>query len=178
MKRGQTFCPCDIDVNELNSLRHVTGAKFTPSLCCVTLKVSVHCNMPPLHFVLSPHQTPMLLQVSLYDQNMIFPVPHVDAMMSLPRDPFLLGRSVIVWQTKSRRSIRTVLFTVMSVSQIKLVFVRFQCFKAAWMTTVLHQGFKFPQNYSNLRSAFYIGDKEVQWTLGAILYRTRFLPLR
>ena len=57
-------------------------------------------------------------------------------------------------------------------------FVRFQCFKAAWMTTVLHQGFKFPQNYSNLRSAFYIGDKEVQWTLGAILYRTRFLPLR
>lgn len=57
-------------------------------------------------------------------------------------------------------------------------FVRFQCFKAAWVTTVLHQGFKFPQNYSNLRSAFYIGDKEVQWTLGAILYRTRFLPLR
>lgn len=56
--------------------------------------------------------------------------------------------------------------------------LKFQCFKAAWMTTVLHQGFKFPQNYSNLRSAFYIGDKEVQWTLGAILYRTRFLPLR
>ncbi|XP_073239476.1 ectonucleoside triphosphate diphosphohydrolase 4-like isoform X1 [Porites lutea] len=56
--------------------------------------------------------------------------------------------------------------------------LQFQCFKAAWVTTVLHQGFKFPQNYSNLRSAFYIGDKEVQWTLGAILYRTRFLPLR
>jgi len=73
---------------------------------------------------------------------------------------------------------KTVLFTVKSVFQMKLVFVRFQCFKAAWMTAVLHQGFKFPQNYSNLHSAFYIGDKEVQWTLGAILYRTRFLPLR
>lgn len=56
--------------------------------------------------------------------------------------------------------------------------LKFQCFKAAWMTTVLHEGFKFPQNYSNLRSAFYIRGKEVQWTLGAILYRTRFLPLR
>ncbi|KAJ7390360.1 Ectonucleoside triphosphate diphosphohydrolase 7 [Desmophyllum pertusum] len=56
--------------------------------------------------------------------------------------------------------------------------LKFQCFKAAWMTTVLHQVLSFPQNYSNLRSAFYIGDKEVQWTLGAILYRTRFLPLR
>lgn len=56
--------------------------------------------------------------------------------------------------------------------------LKFQCFKAAWMTTVLHQGYKFPQNYTKLRSAFYIAGKEVQWTLGAILYRTRFLPLR
>lgn len=56
--------------------------------------------------------------------------------------------------------------------------LKFQCFKAAWMTTVLHRGFKFPQNYTKLRSAFYISGKEVQWTLGAILYRTRFLPLR
>jgi len=56
--------------------------------------------------------------------------------------------------------------------------LKFQCFKAAWMTTVLHQGFRFPRNFTKLRSAFYIGDKEVQWTLGAILYRTRFLPLR
>ncbi|XP_035125892.2 ectonucleoside triphosphate diphosphohydrolase 4 isoform X5 [Callithrix jacchus] len=30
----------------------------------------------------------------------------------------------------------------------------------------------------NLKTALQVYDKEVQWTLGAILYRTRFLPLR
>jgi ectonucleoside triphosphate diphosphohydrolase 4 len=43
---------------------------------------------------------------------------------------------------------------------------------------MLHKGFKFPLNYNGLYSAQFIEDKEVQWTLGAILYRTRFLPLR
>ncbi|XP_072177505.1 ectonucleoside triphosphate diphosphohydrolase 4-like [Diadema setosum] len=56
--------------------------------------------------------------------------------------------------------------------------LKYQCFKSAWITTVLHQGFKFPNDYHYLRSASLIHDKEVQWTLGAILYRTRFLPLR
>ncbi|XP_011665022.2 ectonucleoside triphosphate diphosphohydrolase 4 isoform X1 [Strongylocentrotus purpuratus] len=56
--------------------------------------------------------------------------------------------------------------------------LKYQCFKSAWITTVLHKGFKFPKDYHYLRSASLIHDKEVQWTLGAILYRTRFLPLR
>ncbi|XP_071947091.1 ectonucleoside triphosphate diphosphohydrolase 4-like isoform X2 [Antedon mediterranea] len=56
--------------------------------------------------------------------------------------------------------------------------LRDQCFKSAWMMAVLHSGFKFPKEYKYLRTASLIHDKEVQWTLGAILYRTRFLPLR
>ncbi|XP_032220507.2 ectonucleoside triphosphate diphosphohydrolase 4-like [Nematostella vectensis] len=56
--------------------------------------------------------------------------------------------------------------------------LRYQCFKSAWMTTMLHRGFRFPRDYHGLRSAQFIQDKEVQWTLGAILFRTRFLPLR
>lgn len=55
---------------------------------------------------------------------------------------------------------------------------RFQCFKAAWMTTVLHKGLKFPPSYHMLRSVQLINHREVQWTLGALLHRTRFLPLR
>lgn len=56
--------------------------------------------------------------------------------------------------------------------------IKYQCFKSAWITTVLHDGFKFPKDYKYLRTASLIHDKEVQWTLGAILHRTRFLPLR
>uniref|UniRef100_A0A3P9C6F3 Ectonucleoside triphosphate diphosphohydrolase 4 n=1 Tax=Maylandia zebra TaxID=106582 RepID=A0A3P9C6F3_9CICH len=40
--------------------------------------------------------------------------------------------------------------------------LKYQCFKSAWM----------------YETALLVYDKEVQWTLGAILYRTRFLPLR
>uniref|UniRef100_A0A8C2PX87 nucleoside-triphosphate phosphatase n=1 Tax=Cyprinus carpio TaxID=7962 RepID=A0A8C2PX87_CYPCA len=56
--------------------------------------------------------------------------------------------------------------------------LKYQCFKSAWMYEVLHSGFAFPAVYENLRTALLVYDKEVQWTLGAILYRTRFLPLR
>lgn len=55
---------------------------------------------------------------------------------------------------------------------------RYQCFKSAWMFEVFHRGFSFPFTYKNLKTALQVYDKEVQWTLGAILYRTRFLPLR
>lgn len=55
---------------------------------------------------------------------------------------------------------------------------RYQCFKSAWMFEVFHRGFSFPVNYKTLKTALQVYDKEVQWTLGAILYRTRFLPLR
>lgn len=54
----------------------------------------------------------------------------------------------------------------------------YQCFKSAWMTSVLHEGFKFPRSFKRLHPTFMIAGKEIQWTLGAILYRTRFLPLR
>ncbi|KAJ8285913.1 hypothetical protein GJAV_G00032410 [Gymnothorax javanicus] len=56
--------------------------------------------------------------------------------------------------------------------------LKYQCFKSAWMYEVFHSGFSFPTAYENLRTALLVYDKEVQWTLGAILYRTRFLPLR
>ncbi|CAN9513365.1 unnamed protein product [Ophioblennius macclurei] len=56
--------------------------------------------------------------------------------------------------------------------------LKYQCFKSAWMYEVLHSGFSFPSNYKNLKTALLVYEKEVQWTLGAILYRTRFLPLR
>lgn len=56
--------------------------------------------------------------------------------------------------------------------------LKYQCFKSAWMYEVLHSGFSFPTNYKNLKTALLVYDKEIQWTLGAILYRTRFLPLR
>ncbi|XP_029459984.1 ectonucleoside triphosphate diphosphohydrolase 4 isoform X2 [Rhinatrema bivittatum] len=56
--------------------------------------------------------------------------------------------------------------------------LKYQCFKSAWMYEVFHTGFSFPVNYHNLKTALQVYDKEVQWTLGAILYRTRFLPLR
>ncbi|NWU60561.1 ENTP7 diphosphohydrolase, partial [Pterocles burchelli] len=56
--------------------------------------------------------------------------------------------------------------------------LKYQCFKSAWMYQVLHQGFHFPLDYPSLRTAQLVYDREVQWTLGAILYKTRFLPLR
>ncbi|KAM9314289.1 ectonucleoside triphosphate diphosphohydrolase 7-like [Pholidichthys leucotaenia] len=56
--------------------------------------------------------------------------------------------------------------------------LKYQCFKSAWMYEVLHSGFRFPADYPNLKTAQLVYDKEVQWTLGAILYKTRFLPLR
>lgn len=56
--------------------------------------------------------------------------------------------------------------------------VRFQCFKSAWVSLVLHEGLNIPNDYKHLTSVKYINNSEIQWTLGAILYKTRFLPLR
>lgn len=55
---------------------------------------------------------------------------------------------------------------------------RYQCFKSAWMHQILHKGFRFPRDYSGLHTVQWLYDREVQWTLGAMLYKTRFLPLR
>lgn len=56
--------------------------------------------------------------------------------------------------------------------------LKFQCFKSAWVSAVLHEGLNFPSNYEHLTSVKFINNSEIQWTLGAILYKTRYLPLR
>lgn len=54
-----------------------------------------------------------------------------------------------------------------------------QCFKSAWISVALHQGFQFPAEYTHMSAApETVNGKVVHWTLGALLYRTRFLPLR
>lgn len=53
-----------------------------------------------------------------------------------------------------------------------------QCFKSAWLYAFLHDGLKFPVDYQRLRSASLVNNNDVQWTLGAILYKTRFVPLK
>lgn len=55
---------------------------------------------------------------------------------------------------------------------------RFQCFKSAWMTQVFHKGLLFPITYKKFTSAQLVNGKDVGWTLGALIYKTRFLPLR
>jgi len=55
---------------------------------------------------------------------------------------------------------------------------KYQCFKSAWMTTVLHKGLRFPDGYKGLKAVQTINGKEVQWAMGALLYRTRFFPMR
>ena len=45
-----------------------------------------------------------------------------------------------------------------------------QCFKSAWLSTVIHRGFGFPDTYRYLQSTDKIGGREVQWTMGALLY--------
>ncbi|GAB1603982.1 ectonucleoside triphosphate diphosphohydrolase 4-like isoform X3 [Argonauta hians] len=56
--------------------------------------------------------------------------------------------------------------------------LKLQCFKAAWMSMVLHEGLKFPRSYRHFYSTQNIDGKDVQWTLGALIHRTRYLPLR
>ena len=54
-----------------------------------------------------------------------------------------------------------------------------QCFKSAWMAVALHEGLRLDKDFSGVSSApNAVGGKVVHWTLGALLYRTRFLPLR
>jgi len=54
-----------------------------------------------------------------------------------------------------------------------------QCFKSVWLSTALHQGLTFPNNYGHLTTApNTVHGEVVHWTLGALLYRTRFFPLR
>ncbi|XP_075676516.1 ectonucleoside triphosphate diphosphohydrolase 7-like [Dermatophagoides pteronyssinus] len=54
----------------------------------------------------------------------------------------------------------------------------YQCFKSSWIFTILHSGFRMPRNYQKFRSISMLNDEPVQWTLGALIFRTRFFPLR
>merc|ERR1711915_1024272 len=54
-----------------------------------------------------------------------------------------------------------------------------QCFKSVWVTVALHEGLTFPTSYGHLTAApNTVHGQVVHWTLGALLYRTRFFPLR
>ena len=54
-----------------------------------------------------------------------------------------------------------------------------QCFKSVWIAVALHQGFMFPNNYKLLTSApNTVRGRVAHWTVGALLYRTRYFPLR
>ncbi|CAG5105520.1 Oidioi.mRNA.OKI2018_I69.chr1.g2197.t1.cds [Oikopleura dioica] len=53
-----------------------------------------------------------------------------------------------------------------------------QCFKSAWVSLVLHEGLNFPEEGKKLTNVQTIDGAEVQWALGALIYRTRYLPLR
>ncbi|XP_036953151.1 ectonucleoside triphosphate diphosphohydrolase 7-like [Acanthopagrus latus] len=77
------------------------------------------------------------------------------------------------WSTLKQRLDNKLFSQQADVSRLK-----YQCFKSAWMYEVLHSGFRFPADYPSLKTAQLVYDKEVQWTLGAILFKTRFLPLR
>lgn len=50
--------------------------------------------------------------------------------------------------------------------------------KSAWLSLVLHEGLGFSRESISLHSLASIDGQSVQWALGALLYNTRYLPLR
>ncbi len=54
-----------------------------------------------------------------------------------------------------------------------------QCIKSTWVAVSLHEGFKFPKKMAQMASApNTVNGQVVHWTVGALIYRTRFYPLR
>uniref|UniRef100_A0A915PL34 Integrator complex subunit 14 C-terminal domain-containing protein n=1 Tax=Setaria digitata TaxID=48799 RepID=A0A915PL34_9BILA len=56
--------------------------------------------------------------------------------------------------------------------------LRSQCFKSAWITIVLHEGFSISKTHNHFRSVFDVNGQEAHWALGALLYHMRYFPLR
>ncbi|XP_064382622.1 ectonucleoside triphosphate diphosphohydrolase 7-like [Halichondria panicea] len=56
--------------------------------------------------------------------------------------------------------------------------LRSQCLKSAWLSVVLHEGLEFPRESLSLRTLSTLRGQSVAWPLGALLYLTRYLPLR
>ena len=50
--------------------------------------------------------------------------------------------------------------------------------KSAWLSLVLHEGLGFSKDSISLHSVASMEGQSVQWALGALLYNTRYLPLR
>lgn len=60
----------------------------------------------------------------------------------------------------------------------RVLWPRSQCAKSAWMSLVLHDGLGFPRRSTHLTTTAEIRRHNVHWSLGALLYLTRYLPLR
>lgn len=50
-----------------------------------------------------------------------------------------------------------------------------QCFKSAWITTVLHNGFFINKTHNNFQSVFDVNGQEAHWALGVLLYHMRLV---
>nr|CAH8868910.1 unnamed protein product [Trichobilharzia regenti] len=50
-------------------------------------------------------------------------------------------------------------------------FKKLICFKASYLLSALHKGLHFPENYEKLQPAHEINSTELQWSLGALLYK-------
>ena len=51
-----------------------------------------------------------------------------------------------------------------------------ECFKSAWLSLVIHEGFGFPDDFQDLQSTEKIQGREIQWTMGALLYKLIHKP--